>query len=264
MKFYLSTTADVGMEETPDGGYIFTNSTYSAQLAAKYGLALETAEFCMGAALDEDFDKTLTLVRNKSKIAPVCILHAPFNELFPSAIDAKASEFAAFRYEQALNVAQILGIRKIIVHSGFAPDIYFESWFLERASKFWKDFVAAHPGDYTLCIENVMEDNPLILRRLIERIDDKHFCLTFDTGHAWRTAKIAPIDWLKEIAPVTDHFHIHNNAGTFDTHSALDDGVLDLKAFLEYADSVCPDASYTVESLDLERSCKWLETNGFI
>ena len=66
------------------------------------------------------------------------------------------------------------------------------------------------------------------------------------------------------MAPYISHFHIHNNTGGWDTHNALDDGEIEMLPLLEKSLELCPDATFSVESVALERSAQWLRKNGFL
>lgn len=62
------------------------------------------------------------------------VLHAPFAELSPCAVDPLVREVAQKRFRQTLTMAQALSISKIVVHSGFIPHIYFPEWLWRKVS----------------------------------------------------------------------------------------------------------------------------------
>ena len=53
-----------------------------------------------------------------------CILHAPFSELFPAAIDLRARLLAMERLQQAAGYVVEYGAEKMVVHSGYVPLIF--------------------------------------------------------------------------------------------------------------------------------------------
>ena len=79
-----------------DKFYLSTIDENAQALAKQYGLGLEIAEYCTAWNLDEKSSETDTLVREKIKGISDLVFHAPFNELFPCAIDPKARELAAY------------------------------------------------------------------------------------------------------------------------------------------------------------------------
>jgi len=264
MEFILSTTADFSLVEEGDWPWPVKNSLLTPLLARENGLGLEIAELCLANYLDDHYAEGEQVIREKLSYAPGAVLHAPYNELFPAAIDPRAAALAESRYGEAVAAAASYGIKKIVIHSGFAPMLYFKSWFLERSTWFWKKFLREHPGDYVICLENVMETEPDILRRLVETVNDERLRLCLDVGHAYRCSGLDPVYWLRDWAPWLSHFHIHNNEGVYDTHDALDNGHIAMEPFLREAQRLCPAATCAVESLAMAESVRWLKEKGFL
>ena len=264
MKFLLSTIADITYEDYDKWPEGMINGTLSAQCAAKYGMGLEIAEFCVSDNMDDGYRAADEMIRRKMAMAPAMVLHAPFNELFPCAIERRAAQLARDRFREAIGFARDYGIKKVVIHSGFAPTIYYESWFIQRSVGFWREFMADTPGDYEICLENVMETSPDALCSVVEGVGSERFRLCFDVGHAYRCAHEQPETWLGRMAPYISHFHIHNNTGGWDTHNAVDDGEIEMLTLLNKCLELCPDATFTVESIELERSAQWLQKNGFL
>ena len=101
--------------------YISTIAQDAADTARKYGLGREIAEYCTAWNMDEKFPETDAVVREKIQGVKNRVFHAPFNELFPCAIDPKARALAASRYRQAIRLAKDYGAAKIIIHGGYNP-----------------------------------------------------------------------------------------------------------------------------------------------
>ena len=111
---------------------MITNRLYLSTIAADaerqarcLNLGLEIAEYCTAWNMDERFPQTDSLVREKLNGVDRRIFHAPFNELFPCAIDPRARELAAFRYRQAMVLAESYGAEKIVIHGGYSPRLYY-------------------------------------------------------------------------------------------------------------------------------------------
>ena len=85
--------------------YLSTIATDAVRVARKYGVNLEIAEYCTAWNMDEKFEGVDQVVQQKLNGISQSLLHAPFNELFPCAIDKKARELAADRYRQAIDLA---------------------------------------------------------------------------------------------------------------------------------------------------------------
>ncbi len=266
MRFYLSTMADMVMYEK-DGVWKTEYENLTAPVAVRYGMGIELAEYCVSDNLDEpNFTATDAHIRfEKLPLVAERVLHAPYNELYPSAIDHRALELCDLRYGKAWDAAVSYGAKKMVVHSGWVPLVYYPSYFAQQAILYWKRFLAEHPGSCIICLENVMEKDGDNLLSIVKALDDSRIRLTFDVGHAHVTAGSEAIyPWLEKCAPFISHFHIHNNAGEFDTHDPLDMGKIDMRRFLDRAIELCPSASFTVECMDSEVCAAWLKENSYL
>ena len=239
-KYYLSTIAD----DAPS-------------VAREYGFGIEIAEYCTAWNMDDKFTETHAAVLEKIEGVSHRILHAPFNELFPCAIDQKAQALAAERFRQAIALAKGYGAEKVVIHGGYNPWIYYPVWYVEQSIVFWKAFLKEDPG-VELVLENVLETEPQWLVDIITGVDDPKLRMCLYIGHVNAYSKTSVMDWLEICAPCISHFHIHNNDGTKDQHNALQDGTIPMKEFLMRADRLCPNASRTLEVLSGSPSARWL------
>jgi sugar phosphate isomerase/epimerase len=245
--------------------YLSTVAADAVQTAEKYQLGLEIAEFCTAMNMDEGFAEYDTVVRQKLRHTGKRIMHAPFNELCPAAIDPLVYDIARRRYNQAYKLAGTYGIKRLVVHSGYVPLVYFQSYFAERSVVFWKEFLSDKPEDLTLVLENVLEDEPDMLIDIVKGVDDPRLRLCFDIGHANITKKgLSLMAWSEKILPYLGHAHLHNNSGWPDRHAPLGDGEIDVRALLSLIADSQPDATLTIESIESAPSVAWLLDNGFL
>lgn len=271
MKFYLSTIADVTEEEDGDDWGTLHYTERTAELAKANGLGLELAEFCISENMDNQFEAVLPHVLKNAESTPDKTLHAPFNELFPMAIEPLLVELTYQRYEQSLEYCRRFGASKMIVHANYVPELYYPVWFVNRHIDFWKRFLSEHDDDIEICVENVMEEDPELILGILRGVDDPRLRMCLDVGHANLTP-IAPADWLKACAPYISHYHIHNNFGVpeggrrnmGDRHLSPGNGIIDMKALLTLAKDLTPEATAAIESYELEESVQWLKENGFL
>lgn len=243
--------------------YLSTIDHNAQALAKQCGLGLEIAEYCTAWNVDEKFKETDNLVKEKLTGIEKRILHAPFNELFPCAIDKKARELAAYRYRQAIDLAKRYGAKKVVIHGGYNGWIYYPVWYTEQSIEFWRTFLQDDPG-VEIVLENVLEREPAWILDIIKGVDVPRLRMCLDIGHVNAYSNIPVMDWLEACAPYITHFHIHNNDGTMDQHNALNDGEIPIKEFLARADELCPAATFTLELTETESSVKWLAGNGLI
>ena len=243
--------------------YLSTIAPDAVPMAKEYGIHLEIAEYCTAWNMDEKFGGVDQVVRKKLDGISQSVLHAPFNELFPCAIDKKARELAADRYRQAIELAKRYGSTKVIIHGGYNPWIYYPVWYVEQSILFWKEFLKEDPG-VEIVLENVLETEPQWLLDIAKGVDDPRLKLCLDIGHVNAYSKIPLVDWLESWTPYLSHFHVHNNDGSRDQHNALNDGTIPMKDFLLRAEELCPNATFTFELMKDEPSMKWLAENGLI
>ena len=237
--------------------YLSTIASDAQRLARQYNLGVEIAQYCTAWNMDEKFDEVHPKVREEIAGVPRRILHAPFNELFPCAIDKKARALASQRYQQAIGLAKQYGATKVVIHGGYNPWIYYPVWYVEESIKFWKAFLEEDPS-VEIVLENVLEEEPGMLWDIVTAVDNPNLRLCLDIGHVNAYAKVPVMQWLESWKDYLSHFHIHNNDGSWDTHSPLNSGNIPMGEFLERATALCPDATFTLELLEAESSVRWL------
>lgn len=241
--------------------FLSTIADDAVQTAREFGLGVELAQFCLA----ENMDKTPPDVQASLDAAlevPRRVLHAPFAELCPAAIDPLVRAVTRRRFLQAAALAKRYGAEKMVVHSGFIPLVYYPEWFAPQSAAFWREFLNDVDG-LTLCVENVMETSPDALRQIAEQVNDPRLRICFDVGHAFcQSGNLAP--WLDALAPYISHVHLHNNHGSFDEHLALDTGTLDIAALIRQLEALAPQATYTLEVRSARASVEWLLKEGLL
>ena len=240
--------------------YLSTIDPAAGDTARQYGLGVEIASFCTAWNLDEHLPETRKALEPTLAGISRRVLHGPFNELFPCAIDPKARALAAERYRQSIRLAKGYGAAKVIIHGGYHPRIYYPVWYAEQSILFWRDFLKEDPG-VQIVLENVLEETPEMLLEIVTGVDDPRLRLCLDVGHVNAYSRVPVRSWLECWAPWISHFHIHNNDGGWDSHSALSEGTIPMKELLTQAIAQCPDASFTLEVPDAAPSVRWMGEN---
>ena len=238
--------------------YLSTIDPEAGDIARQYGLGVEIAEFCTAWNMDEHLAETEQTLETTLSGISRRVLHGPFNELFPCAIDPKARELARLRYRQAIALAQRYGADKVVLHGGYNPWLYYPQWYREQSIPFWKDFLPEIPEGITVCLENVLEETPEMLLSIVQAVDDPKLRLCLDIGHSNAYSKIPVSQWLETSIPCLSHLHIHNNSGAGDTHSPLDAGTIPVKELLRRAGQMCPGVTATLELPRSRSSVRWL------
>lgn len=236
------------------------------EIVKEYGIAVELDQYCQAENMDgERGEKVAKVIKKQLQEFPALALHGPFNELFPAAIDPGAREFAMSRFRQAADRAKEFGVKKMVVHSGWIPFVYFKEWQIPRAAEFWREFMAEQPADFELAIENVLDDEPYMMADLAKEIDDPRVGICYDVGHANIVSNVEQDEWMQVLAPYLKHLHIHNNDGERDYHRGLTDGTLDIQRILDQVLSDCSETTtVTAEILGGKESFDWLREKGYL
>ena len=192
------------------------------------------------------------------------IVHGPFTEIIPGAIDTAAVDYMMGRVEQAAAGTLRLGLRRMVLHTGYYPTIYYPQWHVQQSVKFWERFMADKPEDFRLYLENVFDPEPDTLIEILDTLGDPRVKACLDVGHA-SAVRTDPLEWIRALGPRIGHFHMHNNDGKTDLHDPLTEGVIDMGQVLQAIDNYCPpEATLTIESRECEESVVWLvqQTGG--
>lgn len=256
--------------------YLSSIADDAPQTAKDYGLGLELAQFCTAAFLDspekagELFPQDCARYLSSSLAACLSssdrfVLHGPFNELCPAAIDPLVLEITEKRYRQAIDRAVSLGCPKLVLHAGFVPLVYHPEWFVSRSVLVWKRLMREVPETLTVCLENVMEPDETMLLEILRQVDSPQLKLCLDLGHANTAAsRKPPVQWLRACAPYLSHVHLHNNDGVRDLHAPLDQGAMDIAGLLGELSALCPRATVTLELGTCRQSVQWLAAQNLL
>lgn len=218
-------------------------------LAREWGVGIESIAFCAAENLSNA--KMIQNTRAALSAYPACAMHGPFYEMAPCAIDPMIRDVAMHRFRQAADVCRQIGAQKLILHSGYAPQVYYPIWFTEKSIPFWREFLSTQPADFSLAIENVLDTDPAPIRDVLDGIGDARAKICLDTGHANCYSPV-PIDqWIDILGDRIGHVHLHNNAGVRDEH--LRAGRMDLSDVLRRIREAAPNADICIESMEAEK-----------
>jgi sugar phosphate isomerase/epimerase len=180
---------------------------------------------------------------------PSLSLHGPFMDLSPGAVDAKVRDVTMQRFSHLLDIAAILGPRVVVFHSGYEKWKYalnVDVW-LEKSLETWRplDKKASAMG-VKIAIENIFEDEPSNLARLMESMASETFGVCFDTGHCNLFSRVGLETWLDALNPHIIELHLHDNDRTSDQHLPMGRGTFDFGNFFRLLGE--RDCVYTVEA----------------
>ena len=186
------------------------------------------------AVLDMVPVKKIHELRSTLEYKPSLSIHAPFMDLSPGAVDSQVRGATIKRFEQTLDVAEILRPKAIVFHSGYEKWKYAlntDIW-LEKSLMTWQPLnTRAAAIGVKIAIENIFEDEPSNLKLLMEEMNSPNFGICFDTGHFNLFSK-GPLEvWMSSLKPYFIELHLHDNDRTSDQHLPVSDGTFDFKTF---------------------------------
>lgn len=241
--------------------YLSTIDPEAGDIARANGVGIEIAEFCTAMNADTLFAQANRRVLSQIREVPRRVLHGAFNELFPCAIDPLARALASYRYAQALELTRRYGARKLVLHGGYSPRLYYPCWYVEQSVVFWREFLEKQGEDFEICLENVMEEEPDMLLSIVRQVDDPRLTLCLDVGHVNHYSRLPAMQWLEQYGGRLSHLHLHNNDGSADSHSPLHRGSLPMAELIRRIDH---SATATLELIEIGDSLLWLRENGLL
>lgn len=158
--------------------------------------------------------------------------HAPFMDLNPGAVDPEIRRITSFRFHQVMDLVPLFNPRTIIFHPGydrFRYDDNVDLW-LEKSLLTWPPLLKmAEKLSVRLALENVFEEDPLILSKLLQTINSPFLGYCFDTGHGHIFSQVALGQWVEVLAPYLMEIHLHDNHRRADEHLPLGEGLIDFE-----------------------------------
>ena len=178
--------------------------------------------------------------------------HSPMGS--PITKDENYEEFISGT-KKCIEVCSKLGIKNLVVHSGYEKGLSKEETF-ERNKEFYLDILKdAEKYDVNILTENFNKicvdgyywiDNVYDMKELIEYIDHPLLGACFDTGHA-NLQKESQKEQIEALEKHLKAIHVHDNMGDGDTHNALWYGTLDIDSLMEGLLSIGYDGYFTFE-----------------
>lgn len=131
------------VEQIRDRLYIATFSAGAVSAIRENRLGIELNDLCISENLNaEKVAQTIEAMQQEIRAAETnrVLVHGPFTEIIPASIDPRAVQLGLDRLAEAYAVCTRLGVKKLIVHSGYIPLLYFREWHIEKSACFWRRF----------------------------------------------------------------------------------------------------------------------------
>ncbi|MEN0001292.1 MAG: sugar phosphate isomerase/epimerase family protein [Pseudomonadota bacterium] len=205
-------------------------------------------------------------------------IHGPYEGLDIDNKDAELRPLITARFLTALEAAERVGARQMVLHSPYtawyqnnilAGPRYAESK-LERIHEVMRPVVdAAEAMGIVLVIENIQDVEPATRRMMVDSFNSDAIALSIDTGHAHLARRMSgapPVDYfVRDAGNQLAHVHIQDLDGHADRHWPPGDGEIEWPAVFE-ALSDCDQSPHLVLELrhkaDIPRGFAYLRGKG--
>jgi sugar phosphate isomerase/epimerase len=160
--------------------------------------------------------------------------HAPFMDLSPGGVDRRIKEVTLNRFSKVMELAEFFKPKTIVFHGGY------EKWkfdgnvalWLESSLQTWRPLVKkAEERKLILAIENVFEESPDPIQRLLKTVDSSSLRFCFDTGHQHVFSKTPLSLWFEALEKYFVEVHLHDNHKEMDEHLPIGEGEIDFDQF---------------------------------
>ncbi|HHL40750.1 MAG TPA: sugar phosphate isomerase/epimerase [Deltaproteobacteria bacterium] len=190
------------------------------------------------------------LARGLRRNGLAATFHGPYLSLNPGAPDERVRELTVERYMQVLSAAAIFRPSVVVLHACYDERVYDgdrELWF-SQSMKSWPAVAdEARRVGTVIAAENIFEEEPSTLERLVRAVDSKSFGVCLDSGHLNVFSTVALERWFESVGSFIAEVHIHDNHGRYDEHLAVGDGTVDFPLFFSLLARYASDPVCTIE-----------------
>jgi sugar phosphate isomerase/epimerase len=162
-------------------------------------------------------------------------LHGPFMDLAAGSPDPAVRALTRSRLDPMVRLAGLFDAKAVICHAGYDRRRYgsLQEVWLEKSLEVWSWLgERVQEAGSRLMLENVYEDGPQDLLRLLQALDRLNVGFCLDTGHAAAFSRTGLDEWVRVLHPYLGQLHLHDNHGDMDEHLALGEGSIDFEGFL--------------------------------
>jgi sugar phosphate isomerase/epimerase len=225
-------------------------------LGAILGMGLQPEVYFSGHTLDHLPAREVEMAGRALCQKEISVtFHGPFMDLNPGAVDEKVRELTVYRLNQVMDLAPYFHPRCIVFHPGYDRWRYDDDvdlW-LESSLLTWKNMVErAEALSVRMALENVFDESPTPLKRLLEAVDSPFLGYCMDAGHGHLFSEVPLVEWLHALGSRLMEIHLHDNHGRADEHLPLGRGNIDFSAIFSRIKEEKLHPIYTLEPHEVE------------
>ena len=192
-------------------------------------------------------------------------MHGTSYDMAYTSNDPLIIEVVKKRFKQSLQAAFFHNINYVIFHSAYRPFFGIrgsshEKWYINASIAFWKEFLDNIPVGMTVLLENVEDNDPEVLAKIIDGIGSSQICCCFDAAHAHVYSSVPLDEWVRVLGDRIKLVHLSDNDGKADLHLPLGDGNLPLLSTINnIMKSVDKEMPFVLEC-NIPSSLNWLRS----
>lgn len=154
-------------------------------------------------------------------------MHAAFVDINYASNDARIREISQKRVEMSIETGKRLNVSNVVVHTCCYPVLINQNvidiW-CETSAAYLK--MLAEKYQVKIYVENTLDINPNVLKRLMEMADCKYLGVCLDVGHA-NLSQVPLSVWMEELRSYIGYMHLNDNRGVYDEHLPIGNGNID-------------------------------------
>lgn len=199
--------------------------------AIERGHGVDISEFISVGVLDDPV-RCGELVRwygdRLPEVRGPVVLHGALWSMAPSARDPKVRAATKERMTQCLEIAEELGLSRVVFHLDFnalAHDPTYPTRWAERQGAFWRELLAGRK--VTVFLENVWEPRPEVVRMAVEAVGLEAVGACLDVAHTHLNSQLRPSEWVEGLATHLRCLHVSDNDRSRSQHLPPGQGTID-------------------------------------
>jgi len=239
------------------------NIGQSLALAEEYNAAFEYNDFFEPSvyADGEEVKKRISLYKGCSRNPSRDTLHGVFLDMALASKDPVICDYSQKRMEQSMAIAQELGVKGVVFHSGLIgglkQEAYLEHWY--KVQEEWIRYLLDKYPNLIVFMENTFEKEPQPLLELKKRLEDaERFRLCLDYAHAVLSPE-TPGKWVEAMAKDIGHIHLNDNDLQADLHMVPGEGAIDFVEFKGLLDEYTVDCPVLLEIVGVDKQKRALQ-----
>lgn len=213
------------------------HADHELRVAREHGLGVEMQVFANPSVLADDYRPLVkSMVKRLARIEGPIGYHGPYIDTIHFSYDLEIMAASRRRYLQAMDIAEELGARFVLFHSQYNPLVKLRTYpdiYHSQSLKFWPGMlVEAEKRNLPIYLENMFDESPEPLVRLLDALDSPWMRLCLDPAHALLHSPLTPEAWIEAFTPRLAHVHLSDCHGIFDDHLPVGHGVVKWEAIL--------------------------------